>query len=245
LDKELKKQIKADEFKSAVEHTLEWGRSHSAEVRVTALVALVLAGVLGAVGYFQASQRRQAEEGFGEAIATLNLPVLTATDPSPAPGTPVFTSAKEKHTAAVAAFDGLARKFSSRPEGLRARYLAALSRIEIGQFSEAEQALSEIAVDRRAGALEPALARLALAELYRRSGQVDKATDGFRQIASDPGSAVPRAAALMGLAETLEDARRLPEAQATFRRVFEEFPRSVYASEARRRAERLGSVVEG
>lgn len=245
MDKELKKQIKGDEFKSAVEHTLEWGRSHSAEVRVTALVALVLAGVLGAVGYFQTSQRRQAEEGFGEAIATLNLPVLTATDPSPAPGTPAFTSSNEKHTAAVAAFDGLARKFSSRPEGLRARYLAALSRIEIGQFSEAEKALSEIGADRRAGILEPALARLALAELYRRSGQVDKATEGFRQISSDPGSAVPREAALMGLAETLEGARKLAEAQATFRRVFEEFPRSVYASEARRRAERLNSVVEG
>jgi TolA-binding protein len=74
---------------------------------------------------------------------------------------------------------------------------------------------------------------------------VDKATEGFRQIFSDPGSAVPREAALMGLAQTLEDARKLAEAQATFRRVAEEFPRSVYAPEARRRAERLESVVEG
>jgi TolA-binding protein len=245
LDKELKKQIKEDELKSAVEHALGWGRSHSAEVRVTALVALVLAGVLGAVGYFQTRERRQAEEGFGEAIATLGLPVLTATDPTPAPGTPAFRTANEKHTAAVVAFDGVARKFSSRPEGLRARYLAALSRIEIGQFSEAEKALIEIAADRRAGVLEPALARFALAELYRRSGQVDKATEGFRQIFSDPGSAVPREAALMGLGESLEGARKLAEAQATFRRLAEEFPGSVYAPEARRRAERLNSVVEG
>jgi TolA-binding protein len=244
LDKELKKQIKEDEFKSAVEHTLAWSRGHSAEVRVTALVALVLVAVLGAVGYFQTSQRQQAEEGFAEAIETLGRPVAPPGEPATA-GTATFASAQEKFTATVAAFDGLARKFPSRPEGLRARYLAALSRIELEQYPEAEKTLTELGADRRAGALEPALARLALADLYRRSRQTDKAVDAYRQVVADQGSAAPRDAALMGLAETLEDARKLAEAQATYRRVSEEFPRSVYASEARQRADRLTSVVEG
>jgi TolA-binding protein len=244
LNKELKKQIKEDEFKSAVEHSLEWSRAHGTEVRLTALVAVVLLGVLGAVGYFRMVQRQEAESGFAEAIATFGTPVASAA-PAPNPGTRTFATEHEKFVTATAAFDGLARKFPSRPEGRRARYFAALSRIELGQYAEAEKALNEIAADRRTGELEPALARFALAELHRRSGQADKAVEAFRQIANDPGSAVPRDAALMGLASTLEDARKLAEAQVSYRRLYEEFPRSVYAPEARRRADRLSTVVEG
>jgi tetratricopeptide (TPR) repeat protein len=238
LDKELRKQIKEDEFKSALEHTIEWGKAHRAEVRVTALVAVVLAAVIGAIGYFQASERQQAEEGYALAVETWTRPVASA---AVEPGAKTFATAQEKYTATAAAFDGLARKFPSRKEAVRARYFAALSRIELGQYAEAEKALVDLGADRRAGELEPALARMALAELYKRTGQLDKAIEGFRQIAADPGSAVPRDAAIMSLGATLEDAKRLGEARASFKRLYEEFPQSVYAAEARRRAERLGT----
>lgn len=244
MDKEFKKQIKEDEFASAVTHAFDWSKLHSAEVRITAAVAVILAVVLGAVGYFQGAQRREAERTFAEAILTFSASVSGPGEP-PARGGKSFPSAQEKYTEAAAAFDGLARKFPSRPEGLRARYLAALSRVEIGQYSEAEKALSEIAADRRAAALEPALARLALGDLYRRSGQTDKAVTAFRDLAADTTSAVPRDSALMSLASTLEDAKRLAEARASYKRLSEEFPQSVYAAEAQRRALRLVSAVEG
>jgi tetratricopeptide (TPR) repeat protein len=244
LDKEFKRQIKEDEFKSAIVRAFDWSKLHSAEVRITAAVAVVLAVVLGAVGYFQGAQRKEAERTFAEAVETFSASV-SAPGEAPARGGKSFSSAQEKYTQAAAAFDGLARKFPSRPEGLRARYLAALSRVEIGQYSEAEKALTEIAADRRAAALEPALARLALGDLYRRSGQTDKAVTAFRELAADPTSALPRDSALMSLAGTLEDAKRLAEARASYKRLSEEFPQSVYAAEAQRRALRLTSAVEG
>jgi tetratricopeptide (TPR) repeat protein len=244
LDKELKRQIKTDEFKSALEHGLEWARGHSGEVRITALVAVILAGVLGAVGYLRGTQRQEAERTFAEAVEILRAEVAGAS-PSAEPAGRSFASSQEKWSAATAAFDGLFRKFPSRPEGRRARYFAALSRIELGQYPDAEKALLEIAEDRRGGELEPALARLALAELHRRAGQTDKAVEAFRQIVNDPASAVPRDAALMSLASTLEDARRLAEARVSYQRLYEEFPRSVYAPEARRRADRLATAISG
>ena len=243
MDKEFKKQIKEDELKTAVAHAFDWSKLHSAEVRITALVAVILALVLGAVGYVQGQKRREAELGFAEAVETFRASVKTPGD-AEAPAGKSFATAQEKYTQAAAAFDGLARRFPSRPEGLRARYLAALSRVEIGQYPEAEKALSEIAADRRASALEPALARLALADLYRRSGQTDKAVTAFRELAADTASALPRDAALMSLAGTLEDAKRLAEARASYQRLSEEFPQSVYAAEARRRADRLAPAVE-
>jgi tetratricopeptide (TPR) repeat protein len=243
LDKEFKKQIKEDEFQTAITHAFDWSKLHSAEVRITAGVAVILAIVLGGVGYSQGSQRKEAERAFAEAVDTFSAAVRPPGDAAAAGGKS-FATAQEKYTQAVAAFDGLARRFPTRSEGLRARYLAALSRVEIGQYQEAEKALTEIAADRRASALEPALARLALADLYRRSGQTDKAVTAFRDLAADTTSAVPRDTALMSLAGTLEDAKRLAEARVSYKRLSEEFPQSVYAAEARRRADRLAPAVE-
>ena len=124
--------------------------------------------------------------------------------------------------------------------GLRAKYYAALSRMELGQQAEAEKALKEIQA--RGAGFEPDLARLALAGLYRRGGQIDKAVEAYRAFATNPSASVPRDFALLGAAQSLEDAKRWAEARAAYRQLVEEFPASVYAAEARSRAEYLQSL---
>jgi outer membrane protein assembly factor BamD (BamD/ComL family) len=58
----------------------------------------------------------------------------------------------------------------------------------------------------------------------------------------DPSPSLPRDHALMTLATVLEEARRMPEAAASYERLADEFPSSVYADEARRRVEYLRSL---
>jgi lipopolysaccharide biosynthesis regulator YciM len=77
---------------------------------------------------------------------------------------------------------------------------------------------------------------MALADLYRRRGEVDKAVEAYRGLATNPAASVPRDFALLSAARALEDAKRWPEARAAYRQVFEDFPASVFASEARARA---------
>ena len=156
------------------------------------------------------------------------------------PAGPVFATSEEKYKTAAAAFEGVDRRFGSSKTGLRAKYYAALSRVQLGQYAEAEKALKEIQA--LGGGLEPELARLALADLYRRSGQVDKAVEAYRGLATNPTANVPRDFALLSAAQALEDARRWPEARAAYRQVFEEFPASVYAADARARVEYLQTL---
>jgi tetratricopeptide (TPR) repeat protein len=131
------------------------------------------------------------------------------------------------------------RRYPSRPEAESARYYAALCRERLKQYDEAEKGLKALAEKKDGRRLEPTVSRVAIADLYRRRGQVDKAVEAYRALAADSSFPFPRDYALMSLASTLEDANRLAEARASYKRLTEDFPASVYAPEARRRAERL------
>jgi hypothetical protein len=243
LKKEHRDEIKQDEFASGLEKALTWATAHRDEIRIGAGVVAVLLAAVGALGYFQGQRARDADRAFRDALTTFEAPVASELAPgADRPSGQVFASAEEKYKTAAAAFEGVERRFGSSVTGLRAKYYAALSRVELGQYAEAEKSLKEI--QSRGAGLEPELARLAIADLYRRSGQVDKAVEAYRGLATNPTATVPRDFALLSAAQALEDARRWSEARAAYRQVFEEFPASVYAAQARARAEHLQSLGE-
>ena len=64
---------------------------------------------------------------------------------------------------------------------------------------------------------------------------IAQANQRVRKIIDDAGSAVPRDHALMRLASTFEEAQRTPEALQAYRKLIDEFPSSVYVSDAKRR----------
>jgi tetratricopeptide (TPR) repeat protein len=247
LKRELRKQIKQDELVSGVEQAAAWARAHRDEVKIGGLALAALLVIGGGLGYFVRHRHAEAERAFGEALQTFEAPVAGETpagEPPSSPG-PTFATAKEKFEKAAAVFDGVERRYPSEAAGRRARYFGALARIETGDYAQAEKALRETAAEKDERALEPSLARLALAELYLRSGDTAKAIDTLREIAGDPKAAVGRDYALMTLGSTLEAAKRFAEASASYKRLTEEFPASVYASEARRRADYLQSALQG
>ena len=242
MKKELKEEIKHDEFASGLDHAWAWAGRHRDELRIGLLVFVVLAGAVLALLHFRDQRLREADGALREALTTFEAPVATELAPgAERPAGQVFPSAEEKYKTAAAAFEGVERRHgASSAAGLRAKYFAALSRLELGQYAEAEKALKEIQA--LGAGLEPELARLALAAVYARSGQVDKAVEAYRAYASNPAASLPRDNALMSAARLLEDAKRFKDAQAAYRDVVEQFPAGVYAGEARARAEYLSSA---
>jgi len=241
LKKEHRDEIKQDELMSGLEKAASWAVAHRDEIRIGAGVAVVLLAAAGALGYFQGQRAKEADRAFRDALTTFEAPVASeiAAGAERPPG-PVFATAEEKYKTSAAAFEGVERRYGSSKTGVRAKYYAALSRVQLAQYAEAEKGLKEIQA--LGGGLEPELARLALADLYRRSGQVDKAVEAYRGLATNPAANVPRDFALLSAAQTLEDAKRWPEARAAYRQVFEDFAASVFASEARARVEYLQTL---
>ncbi len=242
LKKELKQQIKQDELLSRIGQAWTWLQANRATAQRFALVALgLIVLVVGALA-FQSHRTHAANLALDAAQQLYETPLASeVTADSAPPGSASFPSAAEKYKKAAAAFDGVERAFPTLAAGLRARYFGALCRIELGDYETARKTLQVIADRQQAGALEPTLARLALADIARRTGAVDKALESYRALADDASGAVPRDHALMTLAVTLEDASRRAEACASYERLVEQFPNSVYAAEARRRASYLRS----
>jgi TolA-binding protein len=244
MKKELKRQIKQDELREGVEHAGQWARGHSEELRVGILVAAVLVVLIGGIGYFQQHRKSEAERAFAEAAEIFHAPVQgEQKDPIPAT-TQSYPTDKEKYEKAMAAFDGVRRRYGSTAAGVRARYYSALCAMELGKFEDADKDLKEIAA-RGGDALEPALARLALAESARRQGKPQEAIEAYRKLVDDPKIPLPRDHALMRLATLLEETEKKAEAAKEYRQLVEQFPRSVYATEARTRAEALESAQQG
>jgi tetratricopeptide (TPR) repeat protein len=237
LKKNLKKQIKEDELVSWVSHTSEYVQGRVDQFKVGLIVVSILAIGGGALAYFRSQRDRDAREGFEQALATFHSPVASEAGPNAPPSR--FATQAEKYRQALTDLEGVERRYSSHPLAARARYYAALCKIELGQLAEAEATLQQVASKSGGDALEPALAQLALADLSRRKGQMDQAAEAYKKIVDDPKAVVPRDHALMSLAQTLEEAQKPAEAQAAYERLVREFPSSTYAGDAQRRVEYL------
>ena len=240
MKREHRKQIKRDELVSGYQRSAVWVKAHEREVRAT-LIAVVAVGVLAlGITTYQRQRNASAEKAFAAAFDTFHATVAAEVPPgAEKPPVVEFATPAEKYQKAAAAFDGVERRFGSLPAGRRARFYGALCRIELADYAEAEKALDRLVADTERSSLESALARVALADLYRRRGDTEKAVAAYRQLVDDASLAIPRDHVLMSLASTLEDARRTKEARASYRRLAEEFPSSVFVAEARRRAENL------
>ena len=240
MKREHRKQIKRDELVSGMERGALWVRAHRDEVRATLIGVAVV--VVVALGYttFQGRRAASAEKAFADAFDTFHAPVAAELPPgAEKPAGLQYATPAEKYQKAAGAFDGVERRYGSLPAGRRARYYAALSRVELGDYAEAEKALDKLVAETDRTSLESGLARLALADLYRRRGETEKAVAAYRALADDTSLAVPRDHVLMSLASMLEEAHRAKEARASYQRLTEEFPGSVFLSEARRRADDL------
>lgn len=239
MDKKLKQQIKDDEFRSGLQHAWEFAKKNRQATQTAAIAIVAAVALVWGFVTWQRGRSSQAEAALQAALDVFEAPLAGQESPqSPKPAA-IYDTAQQKFTKALAAFEDVEKKYGSLPAGRRARFFAAVSRLQLGQTAEARKALETIAAETNADSLEPTLARLTLAQSFVGSGEMDKGIDLFRKLAEQPTLPLSRDYVLMELAGALERSGRTDEARAFFRRVADEFPDGAQAAEANRRLQSL------
>jgi tetratricopeptide (TPR) repeat protein len=201
VDQQTKKALKHDQFIDTTNQSIEWASEHRRSVIITSAIALAaLLIVVGGV-FFYNSRATQASVALGAAMQAYQTPLAEPGQPVP-PGVKTFPSASERAKAANQLFMAAADKYGMTPDGKVARYFGGLTYMEEGQNPSAESTLKQVAAGWN-GDLA-ALAKLALAQLYRQTGRDSQAIDLYNELTAKPTTTVPAGLAQLQLAELYE-----------------------------------------
>ena len=231
-----RRELKKDEIRETLAHGAEALISHQ---RLAVIV--VTLGV--AVGVAVVGWRVYSERQTVKASAALDDVMKVYEARIRAPGEPTesteitYADERNKYEDAAKKFLSVAQGYSHTRPGQTARYYAALCLEHLGRGDEAQKQLHEL--ESGGGDELGSLARFQLAEIYERTGKGDDAAKLYRQLTDKPTVLVPKAVALLALADYLSKSNP-QEAMKLYDQVKKDFPDTAAADEADKHLEILG-----
>ena len=150
---------------------------------------------------------------------------------------PTFPTAQDKYKKALEQFDNVVRRFPRQKAAGIARYHAGLCQAELGDQSASIKTLQE--ASRTSDQSIGSLAKLALAGELVRAGKLDDAAKLYRELQDHPTSTVPRATAMLALADAYRQSQPA-QARKIYQQMEKEFSSSTYlAATVRQQIESL------
>lgn len=231
-------KIKENEFAHTVARTREMVNERPREMATIALAVLAVALVLGAFFAWKASRDGKATTLLASALAVAEAPVVTPPPPAPGSAPPVqppgsFRTDRERLEASLPLLQRAADAYPDSDAGITARFRLAASLAELGRHAEAEQRYQEVVQKAGAKSIYRHTARLGVGEAQLAQGKGDAAVTTFRELSTDSNSTLPVDGVLMQLGRAALVVGKKDDATRAFTRVVDEFPQSLYVSEAK------------
>lgn len=231
---ETRRQLKHDKFAETAVETYSWAVEHRSKlIYGSVIIAVILVAVLGGWAYMN-NRDQNASRALANAMAMYDAPVRPANVPAPA-GMLSYGSSKERAQAARSEFEKVANEYSHTKSGDVARYFAGITAKDLGDTAGAETALKKVADSGDADL--SAMAKLALAGLYRDSNKNQQAIELYKQLIDHPARSVSKSTAQLQLAELYKQTQP-QEAAKIYEQIRKEDPDSAAAALA---ARNLGS----
>lgn len=231
-------KLKENDFAHTVARTREMVDQRRNEVIVIVVAVIAVAVVIGGYLAWRTSRDGKAQTLLASALAVSEAPVYTP--PPPAPGSPppvqppdTFRTERERLDAALPRLQAAADAYPDSEAGITARFHLAATLADLGRFAEAEQRYQEVVQKAGSKSLYRQTARLGVGEAQLAQGKGDAAIATFKELSTDANSALPVDGVLMQLGRAALVAGKNDEATRAFTRVVDEFPQSLYVSEAR------------
>src|SRR5215471_13233771 len=231
-------KLKENEFAYTVARTREMVQQRQREI--TLLMTVIAAAVVLVGGFFiyRSNRNEKAQTLLASALAVAEAQVVTP--PPPAPGSPppvqppgTFRTDRERLQASLPRLQQAADAYPNTDAGITARYRLAAALAELGRFAEAEQRFTEVVQKTSQKDIYHDTARLGLGEAQMGAGKSDAAMGTFRELSSDSNSKLPVDGVLMQLGRAALAAGKKDDATRAFTRVVDEFPQSLYVTDAK------------
>ncbi|HZR65502.1 MAG TPA: tetratricopeptide repeat protein [Terriglobales bacterium] len=224
---EQRHQLKQDKFSrttmQVAEKTVDWSAEHKNLLIAAGVVAAVIAAAVAGGWYYLQQQDQKASVDFGKALQTMNEPVRPA-GMAPQADTPSFASSTERATEAHKQFQAIVDKYPHTRAADFSRYFLGVTSAQLGDSAAAEQDLKTVASYRNRNL--SALAKLALAGIYRDKKQTVDAVNLYKQLMENPSDTVSKSAAQIELAQTYQDAGMTGDAKKQYEQIQKDAPQS-------------------
>lgn len=231
-----RKEMKQDEFVSTVGRITLWVEEHlSTLLWGAAAVVVVVALGYGFVSW-RTSRAMEAHGALSVVVETYSAPVGSVVPENP--GQATFATAEDKFRTVLLLADGVIQKHGSSDAGQLARLYHGLAAFELEENETARDDFETFLAGNASHFLAPQ-ARRKLAEMDERAGNLDQACDAYRQLTRQASAVLPEELSLLDLARCLAAKGEREESGATYQRILDDFPGSVYVTEARNSLQKL------
>ena len=236
-------RLKENEFARTVAHAREVAVTRQRDIVTVVFVVIAAVAIAGGWMWWRQSRNAKANVALAGALATYEAPVVPPA--APAPGSPAplpqpgtFQTEQAKLEASLPKFLDAADRYPNTDAGIAARYHAAGVLATMGRYAEAEQRFKEVA-DKAGNSIYGRTAKRGLAETQLAQSKFDSAIAIYTELSRDTASQIPVDSVLMQLGRAYARAGKKEEAIRAFNRIVEEFPQSLYATDARREMEEV------
>jgi predicted negative regulator of RcsB-dependent stress response len=220
----------------AAEDTVLWSAEHRTRLIMAAVIAVVVVGAVFGGWYFLNQQDQQASFELSQAVRTMDTPLRPANMP-PEPDNPTFASSKERATEASKQLRNVVDKYPHTRSAEFARYYLGVTAINMGDDAAATRQFQTVADSHNANL--SALAKMALASLYRSQHQNKQAIELYKGLIAKPAETVGKATAQVGLAEAYEADGQTAEAKQIYQQIQKDNPTSAASQLAQEKLQSL------
>jgi predicted negative regulator of RcsB-dependent stress response len=239
-----RKEIKRDDFASAMGRGVEYAESHVRTI-IYAVVGVLLLVALGVgIYYWRSHQSQDAGQALAQAVKVFQAPVVATGAQPNDPTAPSFPTPEAHRAAAKKAMEKVRDDYGSADAAdVAGLYLAQIA-AEEGKLDEARK-LWQGFIDDHPKHMLAAEARVNLFHLDRQQGKAEQVITELRALLEKGDAPLPQDVLLHELGATLEQVKKPQEAAQAYQRILDEFPQSPYRTEAQQKVSALDPARAG